>query len=180
MKSLKLPNHWSGGQLQTEGNWNIARINIIGILNNFHQLNELQISNDISILNCDILSFVLSKLPKLKKLIVIVDDNRDTFHFGNNFEHLEWLELRVLPRAKCVQAPLNTFLIVDISIHCQNLTTFVINGAKNIKNKDFEEGLAHYINSRLTKLRCFKIKNCRNITKEYFEETFPDIGIFEE
>ena len=172
-----LPNCWLCRKgWQSEENWNQVRKSSIEILQNFQQLQELQISNYVSkvshlAFDCDMLSIVLSKLPNLKKLFVIVKESGySNFRINNNFEHLEWLELRV------EQVPLNIFFLADMCLHCQNLTTFVINGAWNIKIEDFE--VINYY--KLTKLRCFKIKNCRNITKEYFEEAFPDICIFEE
>ena len=192
LKILKLPNYWLDrkGWLSLE-NWNKVRKKSIKILQNFQQLKELQISSYVSIIsrklfNCDMLSIVLSKLLNLKNLIVISseyglsdmdwveeDVNRDTFCIKCNFEHLEYLELRF------EQVPLSRRLINDICIHCQNLTTFVINGANNIKNKELKRWLAPPIYKHLNKLCCFEIKNCRNISTEYFEETFPVIGIFE-
>ena len=178
LKILKLPNCWltRKGWLSLE-NWKKVQKNSIEYLKNFQQLQELQISNYVSkvshlAFDCDMLSIVLSNLPNLKKLNVVVNEN--IYLMNENFEHLEWLELRV------EGIPLSQFFIADICIHGQNLTTFVINGAYNITNDYFEEGFACYMNNRLTKLRCFRIKNCKNITKEYFEEMFPGIGIFEE
>ena len=179
LKSLKLPNCWLRHKgWQTEENWNKVQKSSIEILQNFQQLNELQISNYVSIMSrqlfyYDILSLVLSKLPYLKKLIVEVDHyDTNTYLINNNFEHLEWLELRVK------QVHLSKFFLIGITIHCQNLETLIIDGADDLKHDDLD-----CINkrlTRLTKLRCFRIKNCKKITKEYFENKFVNIGIFEE
>ena len=39
--------------------------------------------------------------------------------------------------------------------------------------------LPQNVEKKLSKLQCLRIKNCKQITKEYIEEIFGDIGVFE-
>ena len=168
LKSLKLPKNWLEDKFMK--NWDIQYS--IRLLKHLHLLNELQISNCITkicyeLFNFNMLATVLSKLPNLKKLIIIVDEF-NTFFGDEKFENLENLELKVESETRMV----NVFPFVVVR-NCPNLTKLEISGAETIQNKDLD------VIKKLSKLQCLRIKNCKQITKEYIEETFGDIGVFE-
>ena len=84
------------------------------------------------------------------------------------FENLEWLELK----DDLWNNAVNGHVLMTIANNCPNLTNLVITRCM-ITNEDLN------MLKDLSKLCCFRVKNCRYLTKEYFEEIFGTVGYFE-
>ena len=127
-------------------------------------LNELEVGHQISRH-----ALALSMLPNLRKLIISYVGRTFSNLFENvKFENLEWLELK----DDLWNNALNGHVLMTITKNCPNLTKLVI-AQCNVTNEDLD------VIKNLSKLCCFRVRNCRYITKEYFEEMFGEIGFFE-
>ena len=85
------------------------------------------------------------------------------------FEKLECLKFNFLG---CYRESTRGFLMA-IPENCPNLTNLVITECA-IPNEDLD------VLKNLSKLSSLRVKNCHNISKEYFEELFGEIGYYEE
>ena len=142
---------------------------LIGRLQN---LNELEIGHQITRQDVNnMFAPTLSMLPNLRKLIINYSGIRFFRNMFENvkFENLEWLELK----DDLWNNAVNGHVLRTISENCPNLTHLVITQC-TITNKELDSI------KNLSKLCCIRVKNCRYVTKEYFEEKFGNIGIFEE
>ena len=141
---------------------------LIGQLQN---LNELEIGHQITKQDdSNMFAPTLSMLPCLRKLIITYSGTQYFRNMFENvkFENLEWLQLK----DDLWNNAVNGHVLKTISENCPNLTNLVITQCM-ITNEDLD-----FIKN-LSKLSCFRVKNCRYVTKDCFEEMFGNIGIFE-
>ena len=66
---------------------------------------------------------------------------------------------------------MNGHVLMTITKNCPNLTNLFITLCI-ITNKELN------VLEKLPKLFCLRVKKCHNVTKEYFEEMFGNVGFF--